>query len=224
MQCAPNLTQIILYCMRPTSGFPKRSGYEVSLYKETILIHTKFILFKMNSHPVNVNALNTVVSMTTPDVSVPSCPIFFGHNIAAYCCRRSKHDENRDQFFSAKSEHHRKRQKHRCKSDKLQHTGSNDRFDLSKALFEHQKKRRAPSIQEASRQRLYLTLFFPITYGIGIRSADQKKTCGYADYDWIGHDPFQRLFAITTYLVFFVPAERRTGRRLPSCYITARFR
>lgn len=75
--CAPNLTQIILYCMRPTSGFPKRSGYEVSLYKETILIHTKFILFKMNSHPVNVNALNTVVSMTTPDVSVPSCPIFF---------------------------------------------------------------------------------------------------------------------------------------------------
>ena len=77
MQCAPNLTQIILYCMRPTSGFPKRSGYEVSLYKETILIHTKFILFKMNSHPVNVNALNTVVSMTTPDVSVPSCPIFF---------------------------------------------------------------------------------------------------------------------------------------------------
>ena len=44
--------------------------------------------------------------------------------IAAYCCRRSKHDENRDQFFSAKSEHHRKRQKHRCKSDKLQHTGT----------------------------------------------------------------------------------------------------
>ena len=58
----------------------KRSPKENKMNKtlQTLLIdQTSPILFKRNSHPVNVNALNTVVSMTTPDVTVPSCPIFF---------------------------------------------------------------------------------------------------------------------------------------------------
>ena len=35
------------------------------------------MLLSTYSHPVSVNALNSVVSMTTLEVSTPSCPIFF---------------------------------------------------------------------------------------------------------------------------------------------------
>ena len=43
--------------------------------KEFSYIHP--ILLSTNSHPVKVNALNMVVSMTILDVNTPSCPIFF---------------------------------------------------------------------------------------------------------------------------------------------------
>ena len=62
------------------------SQYKSSLYylyfpfprlKSTISCQISDRLFKRYSHPVRVNALNSVVIITTLEESTPSCPIFF---------------------------------------------------------------------------------------------------------------------------------------------------
>lgn len=42
-----------------------------------LLYYTIPKVFNIYSHPVNVNALNIVVSITVLAVRTPSCPIFF---------------------------------------------------------------------------------------------------------------------------------------------------
>src|SRR5699024_3962417 len=39
--------------------------------------HTSPMLLNIYSHPVRVNALNSVVSITTLELNTPSCPMFF---------------------------------------------------------------------------------------------------------------------------------------------------
>ena len=46
------------------------------ILRHPLLVHTSWNTLNANSQPVSVNALNSVVSITTVDDNVPSCPIF----------------------------------------------------------------------------------------------------------------------------------------------------
>ena len=50
---------------------------EMFMREIQLLYYTIPKIFNIYSHPVNVNALNIVVSITVLAVRTPSCPIFF---------------------------------------------------------------------------------------------------------------------------------------------------
>lgn len=80
--CIPTVYSIFsLSCFKqvePPAGIVSvRSSSPLSMREIKLLYYTIPKVFNIYSHPVNVNALNIVVSITVLAVRTPSCPIFF---------------------------------------------------------------------------------------------------------------------------------------------------
>ena len=79
--------------------------------------YIKFMLFNMYSHPVSVNALNRVVSITTLELRTPSCPIFFAITKQLTVVADPSITSIATSFFSSEPQCNRNWKKDCCKTD-----------------------------------------------------------------------------------------------------------